>query len=53
MGRYVCSKGKLVTIAKANRYCILARCPHLLVRYKNKNYKKVIPIGLLDNAVGC
>ncbi len=31
MGRYLCAKGKKVTIKKANEYCILARCPELKV----------------------
>lgn len=53
MGRYQCSQGKVTGIAKANRVCLIKRCPNLLVRYKNKSYKKVFPIGLVDNAVGC
>lgn len=32
-GRYVCSKGKKVTMKKANDYCLLkTRCPELMVQ---------------------
>ena len=32
MGRYVCRKNKKVTIKKADDYCLLHRCPELMVR---------------------
>lgn len=31
MSRYICNKGKKVTIKKANDYCILQNCPELFV----------------------
>jgi len=31
MGRYVCQQGKIVTIVKANKVCLLRRCPDLQV----------------------
>ena len=31
-GRYSCQKNKVVTISKANDYCLLAKCPELMVR---------------------
>ena len=52
MGRYHCSKGKIVTIAKAGRVCLLRRCPHLLVQFKRGKYRQVVPITMLDTQ-GC
>lgn len=52
MGRYKCSQGKRVGIGKANRICLIRRCPSLLVRFKRKGFKQVIPITMLENG-GC
>jgi len=32
MGRYVCRQGKDTNIAKANKVCLMRRCPDLAVR---------------------
>jgi hypothetical protein len=56
MGRYTCQKGKITGIAKANRVCLIKRCPYLLVsmaRRGKKAYRRVMPVGLLDNYLGC
>ena len=51
MGRYVCRKNKIVTIKKANDYCILQRCPELAVRrpvIKNRRLEYVIVPVVLE-----
>lgn len=48
MGRYVCGKGKLVTISKANKFCLIKRCNHLQVQYKKGKFKTVVPISMLE-----
>jgi len=53
VGRYSCQKGKKVTTQKANEYCLIQRCPELIVNLKNKRSQRVIPIRLMDNFKGC
>jgi len=48
MGRYLCAKGKKVTIGKAGRVCLLTRCPELQVQFKKGKFKQVIPVGMTD-----
>ncbi len=48
VGRYSCQKGKKVTMKKANDYCLLHRCPELVVNYKNGKFKKVVPITMTE-----
>jgi len=52
MGRYKCAQGKQVGIGKANRVCLIKRCPNLLVQFKRKGFKQVIPITMID-VQGC
>ena len=52
MGRYSCAKGKKVTTQKANEFCLIHRCPALQVNYKNRKFRKVIPIQMIDG-IGC
>lgn len=51
MGRYSCAQGKKVGIAKANRVCLIKRCPDLQVQYKQGKFKRVVPIQMTDG--GC
>jgi len=51
-GRYKCSQGKIVTKAKANRICLIRRCPDLQIQYRKGKFKSVIPVGLLETK-GC
>ena len=53
MGRYKCSQGKKVGIAKANRVCLIKRCPDLMVQFKKGKFKLVIPITMVEQAKGC
>ena len=48
MGRYACGKGKETNINKANKICLMRRCPFLLVRFKNRKSRKVIPITMIE-----
>ena len=52
MGRYSCRKGKIVTLSKANRFCLLKRCGHLLVQFRKGKYRQVVPITMLETQ-GC
>jgi len=52
MGRYKCAQGKQVGIGKANRICLIRRCPDLLVQFKRGKFREVVPIGLVDTK-GC
>jgi hypothetical protein len=52
-GRYSCLKGKVTGIAKANRVCLIRRCPQLQVQFKKGKYRQVIPITMIDNNTGC
>ncbi len=51
MGRYKCAQGKKTGIGKANRICLIRRCPDLLVQLKKGKYKQVIPISMMTG--GC
>ena len=53
MGRYVCHKGKAVNMAKANKVCLIRRCPYLIVRQRIKGIRYVVPITMTDNLGGC
>jgi hypothetical protein len=48
VGRYRCAQGKEVGIAKANRVCLIKRCPDLLVQFKRGKHKRVVPITMIE-----
>jgi hypothetical protein len=52
VGRYKCAQGKVTGIAKANRVCLIKRCPDLLVQFKKGKFKQVIPITMIKKG-GC
>lgn len=53
MGRYSCQKGKITSISKANKICLLRKCPHLIVQYQRGKFKTVVPVTMTDNLKGC
>lgn len=48
MGRYKCAQGKVTSIAKANRICLIRRCPDLLVQFKRGKHRRVVPITMTE-----
>ena len=52
LGRYKCAQGKKTGIGKANRICLIKRCPALLVQFKQGKFRQVIPVDMLDKG-GC
>ena len=53
MGRYKCAQGKVTGIAKANRVCLIKRCPDLLVEYKRGKHRAVVPVSMTETKGGC
>ena len=53
MGRYKCSQGKVTSIAKANRVCLIKRCPNLLVQFKQGKYRSVVPVTMTEPKGDC
>lgn len=47
-GRYRCAQGKVTNIGKANRICLIRRCPFLMVRYRQGKSRQVIPVSMVD-----
>jgi len=50
-GRYICRKGKKTSIGKANKICLIRRCPELMVNRKVGNKYQQIPV-ILESMVG-
>lgn len=48
MGRYICNKHKEVNIAKANKVCLMKRCPELLVKTKINNKRVTMPVVMMS-----
>jgi len=59
LGRYSCQQGKVVGIGKTNKFCLIRRCPDLIVMYRTRagkkwhnEYKKQFPVGVVSS-IGC
>jgi hypothetical protein len=60
LARYTCKKYKVVTMKKANEYCLLQRCPELMVQKSilvrvrlKKILIPVIPADMADIVKEC
>lgn len=52
-GRYDCKRGKPVWKKKVEAVCLIKRCPHLIVNYKIRQSRRVIPMSMVENFGEC